>query len=120
MPERCQAETRSGQRCSALAVDGSRCPWHSAAPAWVEKRRQWSVKGGERRSNKQRAAKQLPERMTVAELEGWLSLCFKRTVAGLMDPGVARAAATLATAMLEAAKAGAVEEKLAALEDRSA
>jgi hypothetical protein len=121
MAERCQAQARSGKPCSALAVDGIHCPWHSAAPEWVEKRRQWSAKGGERRSNAARAKKALPtEPMAATEVHAWLSLAFKKTLAGSMEPGILNALANAARTMAELSKAAEIEGRLVALEQQQA
>ena len=118
-PDRCQAETRSGQRCSALAVDGVHCPWHSVAPEWVEKLHQWSAKGGERRSNASRAKRHLPaEPMTAAELHAYLGVVFKGVVGGKLEPAIATAAANVARTIRDVGAWADVEARLAEVERR--
>jgi hypothetical protein len=119
MADRCQSLAANGKPCAAKVVDGTHCAWHSTAPEWVEKRRQWSAKGGANRSNDARAKKQLPaEPMTTAELHAWMGLIFKRVIAGKTEPNVGTAAATIAKTMAELSKASEMEERMAAIERR--
>ncbi len=115
-PERCQAITKSGSPCGATPVPGgSLCAWH--APAWAEKRRQWSAKGGTGRSNAQRAKKRLPaETLSLTEVQAFLSFTLKATLAGKVEPGVANAVANVARTMTTVAQAGEIEERIAGLE----
>ncbi|MFL5760321.1 MAG: hypothetical protein ACJ8F2_01255 [Xanthobacteraceae bacterium] len=116
MADRCQANARSGKPCSALAVDGVHCPWHSAAPEWVEKRRQWSAKGGVGKSNRNRARKQLGDVLTPDDLQGLLSLALRSTLAGRLEPGRANAVASLARALVTIRESAELEQRLHALE----
>jgi hypothetical protein len=119
MAERCLATARSGKRCSALAVDGQHCPWHSTAPEWVAKRQGWAAEGGRKRSNRERARRQLPtEPMTTAELHSWLGIAFKRTLVGKMEPNVATALSNVAKTMTELQRASDLEERMRELERR--
>ena len=119
MPERCQSRAADGKPCAANVVDGTHCAWHSAALEWVEKRRQWSIKGGRQRSNAARAKRQLPvEPVTTAELHAWMGLLFTRVMAGKTEPNVGTACATIAKTMVELAKASDLEERMAAIERR--
>ncbi len=115
--ERCQAITKSGSPCGATPVPGDTlCAWHS--PAWAEKRRQWSKKGGAARSNRARAAKRLPaESLTLAEVQGLLSVALKGVLAGRIEPGVANAVANVARTMTTVAEAGELEERIRELEE---
>ena len=113
--ERCRAETKGGKPCGATVVAPSGlCAGH--APEWADRRREWSRKGGERRSNHERAKKQVPAAVTAKELGGWLGVLFRGVVGGKIAPKVGTAAAMIARAMLEAREAGELEERLAALE----
>jgi hypothetical protein len=119
MADRCQSLAANGKPCAAKVVDGTRCAWHSTAPEWIEKRRQWSARGGTNRSNAARAKKQLPaEPMTTAELHAWMGLIFKRVIAGKTEPSVGTAAATIAKAMVELAKSSDLEGRMAEIERR--
>lgn len=114
--ERCTAVSKSGEPCNATPVPGdTRCAWH--APAWAEKRRQWSAKGGAARSNRVRAKKRLPaETLSLTEVQAFLSYTLKATLAGKIEPGVANAVANVARTMTTVVQAGEVEERLRELE----
>lgn len=113
---KCLAIARSGSRCSRPALTGSTyCLMHS--PDHAELRREAAAKGGRARSNKARAAAMLPDPMTTDELTGWLSVAFKQTLSGRLDPKVGSAVATLARALLEAQSAAA-QPAIADLEEQ--
>ncbi len=106
--ERCQATTKSGKPCSATVVADGMCAWH--APSWAEKRRQWSAEGGRKRSNRARAAKDLPAGvMTNDELRGLVGLTIKGVLAGRVEPGIGNSVAALSRAYVAVTEAGAVE-----------
>lgn len=117
--ERCQAVTKSGKPCSARPVDDAGlCAWHS--PAWAERRREWSAKGGAQRSNQQRAKKRLPtSTLAPIEIQGLLGVALRDVLAGRVEPGIANAAANLARALVTVREASEVEERLSALEGRA-
>ena len=116
MVDRCRGTTKEGNPCGAKPRPGSDlCPWHD--PALAARRSAWSAKGGQQRSNRARANKELPaEPMTLAELHSWLGIAFKRVIAGTMDPPIATAAANVARTMADLAKAAEVEARLAEVE----
>ena len=65
MVARCPSVTREGKPCSATPRPSSAyCAWHD--PDLSKWRSEWSAKGGSARSNRQRAAKQLPADRTAA------------------------------------------------------
>jgi hypothetical protein len=75
MAVKCSAIARSGSRCSAPVLPGSTfCFLH--APEMAEARREAGRKGGKARSAQTRAAKQIPDAMSAADLAGWLSRLF--------------------------------------------
>lgn len=115
MPERCQATARNGKPCGAAPMPGEAlCPWHS--PAAAEQRRQWSAKGGSARSNATRAKKALPvESLTLAEVQGLLSVTLKGVIAGRIEPGVGNAVANLARALVAVAGVADFEVQLTEL-----
>src|SRR5215210_8104300 len=119
MADSCLGTTKSGKACSAKPLPGSdRCPWHD--PAWDDRRKAWSVRGGKGKANKARAKKALPvDPMTDAEVLAWLGVVFTRTIAGAMQPGVATAAASVAKAMVAVRQASELEQRLTELEQRS-
>jgi hypothetical protein len=118
--DRCHATAKTGTRCSALVVPGdNRCAWHTELPEWVEKRRSWSAEGGKKRSNAERAKKALPtEPMTTTEAHAWVTVAFKRTLTGAMEPGVLNALANAAKVMTELAKSSDLEGRVIDLERR--
>jgi hypothetical protein len=116
MAEQCQAKARSGKPCSAQVVDGRYCAWHSSAPEWIEKRKQWSAKGGAQRSNKSRARKALPDALTPAELVAVLSAAITGVLAGRIQPGPVNAAANAARAIAVLREASELEQRISALE----
>lgn len=118
MAERCQAVTRSGKPCSATVVADGMCAWH--VPSWAERRRQWSAEGGRKRSNRARAAKDLPAGvMTNDELRGLVGLTIKGVLAGRVEPGIGRAVFDGARTYVAITEATELEERLTALEQRS-
>jgi len=115
MAERCVGVNKSGQPCSAKPLPGSdRCPWHD--PAWDERRKAWSIRGGHGKSNKARAKKAMPPAMTTAELLQQLSSVFELTLAGVVEPGVAQACGSLARTMVMIRETAEVEARVAELE----
>ncbi len=114
-PERCQAITKGGSPCAATAVPGDRlCAWHS--PAWAEKRREWSKKGGAGRSNAQRAKKALGESHDLTAVQARLVGALEKVEAGQLDPSRAQAMAALGRAIVTVSQAGEVEQRLRELE----
>ena len=116
MVARCAGTNRDGTPCSASPRPSSTwCVWHD--PATKGKRAEWSKRGGQARSNKARAAKQLPtELMSTDEIAAWLTIQYRRLIAGQLTPGVATASATVAKAIVELGKAAQLEERLAEIE----
>ena len=116
MVARCPSVTREGKPCSATPRPGSAyCAWHD--PDLSKRRSEWSAKGGSARSNKQRAAKALPtELMSTDEIAAWLTIQYRKLIAGQLEAGIATASATVAKAIIEISKAALVEERLAEVE----
>jgi len=54
--------------------------------------------------------------MSTEEVAAWLTLQFRRLVAGELEPGVATASATVAKAVVELGRAALVEERLGEVE----
>lgn len=115
MTTKCCAIAKSGSRCATAVVAGSRyCYLHD--PAMADRRRDAAVKGGKARSNKARAAALVPATMTSQELGGWLSLLFRQTMVGKIEPKVATACATLARTLLVVHETAEIERRLDELE----
>jgi len=115
MPIQCSGTNQAGQRCGAQAWQDDLCRWHH--PRLEAERGEWRRRGGEQRSNKQRAKRQLPDAiLTPAELQGFIGLALRGVITGRVEPGVANAVATLARAAVAVREATEIETRLAALE----
>jgi hypothetical protein len=114
----CAAITRGGSRCASAVLAGSRYCW-THDPAAADRRREASKKGGKARANAERARKQIPAAMDAETLAGWLSLLFTNVVAGRIEPRVGTAAASIARTLHEVKHATELEERIAALEERT-
>jgi hypothetical protein len=57
--------------------------------------------------------------MSPDELAGWLSLLFAKVVAGITEPRIGTAAATIARTLLEVREVTDLERRLTALEERA-
>ncbi len=109
---RCVAIAKSGARCTGTPVPGdSRCAWHS--PAWAEKRREWSRKGGESRSHAARARKTMK---SAADVTPVLWTALNDLAAGTLEPARGQAMASVARALTQVHEATVLEERIAALE----
>lgn len=120
MASKCQGTNINGEPCSARPVlaDGY-CYWHS--PARAADRAENNRKGGQAKSNKARAKKNIPEGMTTADVAGYLGVVFRGVITGRVEPGVGTAAAAVARAMIAVTEAAAVEQmqaQIAELERR--
>lgn len=113
MVGKCQGKTKDGKPCSATPRPGSSwCPWHD--PALAGQRSTWSAKGGANRSNKARANKDLPaDPLSNAEVHAYMSLAFRRTLTGKMEPGVFTALANGARTLADLSKVVDLEDQLA-------
>ena len=109
MADRCVGTNKSGKACSAKPLPGSdRCPWHD--PAWDERRKEWSVRGGHGKSNRARAKKALPAGvLSNDELRGVVGITIAKVLQGTVEPGVGSSVASLARAYVAVTEAGAVE-----------
>ena len=114
--DRCQATNQTGKPCSAKPRPGrSFCPWHD--PALAEQRRRWSVQGGQGKSSRKRATRNLAgQALTLPEVSGLLSVALTRVAAGSMEPSVGNALASLSRALVAIEQAGNLEDRLAELE----
>jgi hypothetical protein len=116
--ERCQATTKNGKPCSATVVADGMCAWH--APSWAERRREWSAEGGRRRSNRARAAKELPAAaLTSDQLLIRLSQVIDKAEKGEIEPGVVNCISGAARTITEIRKSTEIERRLEELEQRA-
>ncbi len=118
MAERCLGRNRDGSPCSAAPRASGWCMWHD--PAREAERAEWRKRGGQRRSNRARAQKQLPDGlMTPVELRGLLGVVLKNVIVGRIEPGVGNAAANLARAMVSIQETQELEARIQQLEERA-
>ncbi len=116
MATQCLGTNRTGEPCSAHVDDGQTwCRWHD--PARAEERTEWSRKGGQARSNRARARKQLAEQlMTIDDLDALLCSALVKVAGGRIEPGVGSAMATIAKTITGIRTAGELERRLEELE----
>ncbi len=119
MVEKCTVTNRDGSPCSAAPRPGrDRCLWHDDALA--AERAGWRRKGGEGKSNRARATKELPVNvLTPLQLQGVLSATIAKVLGGQIECGVANSVAGLARALVAVREATEVEARLAELEERA-
>ena len=117
MVERCMATNAAGAPCGAQALRDGFCAWHDPQRQgeMTEARR----RGGQARSNRARARKQLTAAaMSPAELEGVIGLTITQVLGGTTPPGVGQAIAALARASVAIREATELEERMADVERR--
>ncbi len=115
--DRCQATTKEGTPCSAEAVDSRLCRWHTQSPEWIEKRSEWSAKGGKSRSNAARARAALPdEALSPRQLSCLLSKALHDVLRGELEPNRANAVSALARTLTSICETVEIETRLSALE----
>ncbi len=116
MATQCQGTNRTGGRCSAHVDDGQAwCRWHD--PNRAEERTEWSRKGGQARSNRARARKQLAASvMSIDDLDALLCRALVQVAGGKMEPGVGSAMATIAKTITTIRTTGDFEKRLQELE----
>jgi hypothetical protein len=118
MAVQCAAITRGGSRCGSAVLAGSRYCW-THDPAAADRRLEASKKGGRARSNKARAAKQIPAAMSAEDLAGWLSLLFTSVMTGRIEPKIGTACASIARVLHEVKTVTELEQRLSELEQRA-
>ncbi len=116
MATQCLGTNRDGGPCSAHVNEGRRwCQWHD--PDRETERQEWRRRGGQRKSNKQRARKQLADQvMSIDDLDALLCAAIKRVAAGAMEPGVGSAMATIAKTIVGIRTASEMEKRIEVLE----
>ncbi len=116
MATQCLGTNRDGGPCSGHVNEGRQwCQWHD--PDRETERQEWRRRGGQRKSNKQRARKQLAEQaMSIGDLDALLCLALKRVAAGTMEPNVGSAMAGIAKTITTIRSTGDFEKRLEELE----
>jgi hypothetical protein len=115
MDKQCIARNANGARCQAQPVRPSGYCWFHD-PAIDEERTRKRREGGANRSNAVRAKKSLPaEPLAAEEIRSYLGLVFRGLIGGKVEPSMATAAANVARALLDVAKAAELEQEVANL-----
>jgi len=116
MATQCQGTNRTGEPCSAHVDDGQTwCRWHD--PNRAEERTEWSRKGGQARSNRARARKQLADAvLSIDDLDALLCRALVQVAGGKMEPGVGSAMAGIAKTITTIRSTGDFEKRLEELE----
>lgn len=115
MVERCKATNAAGAPCGAQALRGGWCAWHD--PQRQAEMAAARSRGGQARSNKARARKELESTaMTPKELSGIVGMTITSVLSGKKSPGVGTAIAALVRAGLAVQESVEIEERLSALE----
>jgi hypothetical protein len=109
----CTGRTKDGKPCAAKPRPGTElCPWHT--PELAGQRAEWSRTGGRNSSSRARARKALPgEPLSNAEIHAYMSIAFKKTLVGQMEPGVFTALANGARTLADLSKVVNLEDQLA-------
>ncbi len=116
MASQCLGTNRDGGPCSAWVPSGrDHCQWHD--PDREAERRQWRARGGQNRSNRHRAKKQVfAAGLSLDEVDGALSAALARVLTGRMEPNVGTAASTIARAIIAVRQVSDLDARLTALE----
>src|SRR5215213_5557463 len=116
MVARCKGLNTAGEPCGAQALRDGWCAWHD--PERQDEMTDARRRGGQARSNKARAKKQLvAAAMRPAKLEGIIGVTITQVLAGTKTPGVGQAVAALARAAMHVREQSEIETRLAALEE---
>ncbi len=116
MATKCAGFTNAGKSCQGTPLPGGTlCFVHD--PAMAERRQQGSVKGGQGKSAKARARKQLRDAvMAPNDVAGLLSLSMQKVAVGKMEANVGSALASMAKALMAVQETSELTDRLAALE----
>ena len=116
MQPRCSGTTKAGAPCGAPAMSGGRyCVSHD--PSRVTDLAAWRRKGGQGKSNKQRARRDLPtDPKDLADVKRVLGRALVGLEAGTLDPARGSAMAAVARAMVMLIEKDEFEQRLTQLE----
>ena len=115
MDMKCKAPNRAGGPCGAQHYRDGWCRWHH--PELGAQRAAERAAGGQARSNKVRARKQLAEAvLTINDLDGLLCRALVQVAAGKMEPGVGSSMAGIAKTVVAIRQASELERRLEELE----
>jgi len=115
MDSKCKAPNRTGKPCSATHFKDGYCRWHH--PDLEAQRAAERAAGGQARSNKARARRQLADAvMSIEDMDAFLCASMVKVAAGRMEPNVGSAVATLAKTVVAIRQASELERRLEELE----
>jgi hypothetical protein len=115
MDMKCKAPNRTGKPCSATHFRDGWCRWHH--PELEGQRQAERAAGGQARSNKVRARKQLADAvLTINDLDGLLCRALVQVAGGRMEPGVGSSMAGIAKTVVAIRQASELERRLEELE----
>ena len=115
MDRTCKSPNRAGGPCGAQHFRDGWCRWHH--PELEAQRQAERAAGGQARSNKVRARKQLADAvMSIDDMDAFLCASMVKVAAGRMEPNVGSAVATIAKTVVGIRTAGELERRLEHLE----
>ena len=115
MHTKCKERNRAGEPCSALHYRDGYCRWHH--PDLETQRQAERAAGGQSRSNRARARKQLQDSvMSITDLDGLLCGALLKVATGRLEPGIGTAMAGLARTIVTIRTSGELERRLTELE----
>jgi len=120
MATTCLGINQSGGPCGGYLPKGSTwCLWHD--PARESEREEWRRRGGENRSNRARARRQLADAvLTINDLDALLCRALVQVAGGKMEPGVGTSMATIAKTITTIRSTGELERRIEELERQAA
>jgi len=115
MDSKCKAPNRTGKPCSATHFKDGYCRWHH--PDLEAQRAAERAAGGQARSNRARARKQLADAvMSITDLDGMLCRALVQVASGRMEPGIGTSMAGIAKTIVGIRATGELERRLEELE----
>ena len=115
MDRTCKSPNRAGGPCGAQHYRDGWCRWHH--PDLEAQRQAERAAGGQARSNKVRARKQLAQAvMSIEDMDAFLCASMVKVAAGRMEPNIGTAVATIAKTVVGIRTAGELERRLEDLE----
>ncbi len=115
MDTKCREYNRAGGPCGAQHYKDGWCRWHH--PDLEAQRQAERVAGGQARSNRNRAKKQMSgQAMTTSDLDVLLCGALNKVAKGEMEPNVGSTMATIAKTVVGIRATSDLEKRLEALE----
>jgi hypothetical protein len=115
MHTKCKERNRSGEPCSATHFRDGFCRWHH--PDLEVQRQAERAAGGQSRSNRARARKQLQDSvLTIGDVDGLLCRALVQVAGGRMEPGIGNSLANISKAIVGIRQSADFERRLEQLE----